>query len=130
MTRLFMLALSAAALTACAGLPPTTHPLFIARPADSTAQDPAAPTITIEMNSLLLTLPGSTVTGCFVLTGEYVRKGSEIEVQLRQSAATTTCDSPPRPFITRIGPLPPGTYEVTVMLDGKPLIRAERAVIS
>lgn len=130
MTRLGILVFSAAALTACGGLPPTIHPLLIARPVDSTAPDPAAPAITIEMNSFVLRLPASTLPGCAALEGKYVRQGSKVEVQLRRAATNATCDGPPRPFTTRVGPVPPGSYDVTVMLDGKPLVRAERATIS
>lgn len=130
MTRLGLFALSTAALVACGGLSPATHPLFIARQTDSLAPPAGAPALSVEMNSLLLVLPASSLTGCTGITGDYVRKGKSIEVQLRQSQGAAACDGPQRPFITRIGPLPPGAYEVSVMLDGKSLIRAERAVIS
>ena len=128
MNRLSIIGLSIAALAACSGLTPTTHPLFIARPADSVAQNPASPALSVEMNNVLLVLPASTGQGC--LAGDYVRKGSSIEVHLRNATGAATCASPQRPFITRIGPLPPGAYDVTVTLDGQPLVRAERAVIS
>lgn len=128
MTRLCLLALSAA-LLACGGMARSTHPLFIARPADSTAQG-ADPALTVEMNSVLLRLPASTISGCFDLVGDYVRNGTEVEVTLRQAPAGAPCEETQRPFITRIGPLPPGAYEITVTLDGKTLIRAERATIS
>jgi hypothetical protein len=128
MTRLGLLAFSAAFLAACGGLPPATHPLFIARP-DSASLDSGSPRITVEMNNVVLVLPGSTTTGCS-MAGNYVRKGSSVEVELRQGSGTVPCNGAQGPFITLIGPFPPGEYEVTVMLDGKPLIRAERAVIS
>jgi hypothetical protein len=129
MTRLcFILACSAAALTACAGLPPTIHPLFLARPADTTATDIAAPTVTVEMNNVLIRLPGSTATGCG-LAGDYVREGNDVEVRLTQ-ATGTNCDGPRGTFVTTVGPLPPGSYRVNVTLDGKPLVQAERANIS
>ena len=130
MTRLGLLALSTAALAACGGLSPTTHPLFIARQTDSLAPLDGAPSLSVEMNNLRLVMPASTLTGCSSIAGDYVRKGKSIEVNLRQGTGSATCDAPQRPFITRIGPLPPGAYEVNVMLDGKSLIRAERAVIS
>ena len=127
MNRLGILAFSTAVLAACSGLPPAVHPLFIARPADSVAQDSGSPRVSVEMNNVLLILPSSAAAGC--IAGDYVRKGSSVEVQLRQGEGTTACGTG-GPFVTRIGPLPPGEYEVSVMLDGKPLIRAERAVIS
>jgi hypothetical protein len=128
MTRLCLLAFIATTL-ACAGLPPSTHPLYIARPADSTAPI-ANPTLAVEMNSVVLQLPASTLTGCFDLVGDYVRRGEAVDVTLRQASPTGSCSDTQRPFITRIGPLPPGSYEITVTLDGKTLIRAERATIS
>lgn len=128
MTRLSVVVLSIASLAACTGLAPTMHPLFIARPADSVAQNPASPALSVEMNNVLLVLPASTGQGC--LAGDYVRKGSSIEVHLRNATGAAACDGTQGPFITRIGPLPPGAYEVTVTLDGQPLVRAERAVIS
>ena len=127
MNRLGLFAFSIATLAACRGLPPATHPLFIARPVDSVLQDPGSPHVSVEMNNVLLVLPGSTASGC--IAGDYVRKGSSVDVQLRQGEGTTACGTQ-GPFVTRIGPLPPGEYEVSVTLDGKPLIRAERAVIS
>ena len=127
MNRLILLAFSTAILAACSGLPPATHPLFIARPADSAPPDAGSPHLSVEMNNVLLVVPAGTVTGC--IAGDYVRKGSTVEVTLRQEAGTTACGTQ-GPFVTRIGPLPPGEYEVSVLLDGKPLIRAERAVIS
>jgi hypothetical protein len=127
MTRLSIVVLSIASLAACSGLTPTTHPLFIARPADSVAQNPASPAVTVEMNNVLLVLPGSTGQGC--LAGDYVRKGGSIEVHLR-NAGTATCEGQGRPFITRIGPLPPGSYDVTVTMDGQSLVQSTRAVIS
>jgi hypothetical protein len=128
MNRLSIIGLSIASLAACSGLTPTTHPLFIARPADSVAQNPAAPTLSVEMNNVLLVVPASTGQGC--LAGDYVRKGGSIEVHLRNSSGGTSCGAPAGPFVTRIGPLPPGAYDVTVTLDGQPLVRAERAVVS
>ena len=128
MTRLSLLALSIASLAACSGLSPTTHPLFIARPADSVAQSPATPTLSVEMNDVVLMLPASTGAGC--LAGDYVRKGSTIDVRLRNATEPATCTEPQRPSVTRIGPLPPGSYDVTVTLDGRTLVRLERAVIS
>ena len=128
MTRLSLLALSIASLAACSGLSPTTHPLFIARPADSLAQSPATPTLSVEMNDVVLMLPASTGAGC--LAGDYVRKGSTIDVRLRNATEPATCTEPQRPSVTRIGPLPPGSYDVTVTLDGRTLVRLERAVIS
>ena len=128
MNRLGIVALTIASLAACSGLTPTTHPLFIARPADSVAQNPAAPAVSVEMNNVLLVLPASTGQGC--LAGDYVRKGGSIEVHLRNAAGTATCDGAQRPFVTRIGPLPPGSYDVTVTLDGQSLVQATRAVIS
>jgi hypothetical protein len=128
MTRLGLVAVSATVLAACGGLPPATHPLFIARPAASASQDIGSPRITVEMNDVVLGVPGSTATGCS-FAGDYVRKGSSVEVELRQGPGAAPCGGQ-GPFITRIGPLPPGEYQVTVMLDGKPLISAERAVIS
>ena len=127
MNRLCVLAFSTAILAACNGLPPAIHPLFIARPADSLSQDTGSPRVSVEMNNVLLVLPASVATGC--IAGDYVRKGSSVEVQLRQDVGTMACGTR-GPFVTRIGPLPPGEYDVSVMLDGKPLIRAERAVIS
>ena len=126
MNRLSVIAFSIAILAACGGLPPTTHPLFIARPADSAPAESGSPRVTVEMNNVLLVVPASTSSGC--LGGDYIRKGSSVEVHLRQGTGTT-CGSQ-GPFVARIGPLPPGEYEVTVTLDGQPLIRAERAVIS
>ena len=126
MNRQSVVAFSIVALAACSGIPPATHPLFIARPADSAPADSGSPRVTVEMNHVLLVLPASTAGGC--LGGDYVRKGSSVEVHLRQGTGTTC--GPEGPFVTRIGPLPPGEYDVTVMLDGQPLIRAERAVIS
>jgi hypothetical protein len=128
MTRLCLLAIIATTL-ACSGLPPSTHPLYIARPVDSTASI-ANPAVAVEMNSVLLQLPASTLTGCYDLAGDYVRRGETVDVTLRQAPATGSCGETQRPFITRIGPLPPGTYQITVTLDGKTLIRAERATIS
>ena len=128
MTRLGAFALVIASVAACSGLTPTIHPLFIARPADSVAQNPASPTVTVEMNNVLLVLPASTGQGC--LAGDYVRKGGSIEVHLRNAAGGGTCAGPVGPFVTRIGPLPPGAYDVTVTLDGQSLVRATRAVIS
>lgn len=127
MNRLSLLAFSTALLAACSGLPPATHPLFIARPTDSTRQDTGSPRVSVEMNNVLLVLPAGTASGCIV--GDYVRKGKSVEVKLRQEAGAMACGTQ-GPFVTRIGPLPPGEYEVSVLLDGKPLIRAERAVIS
>lgn len=129
MTRLALLAFSTAVIAACGGLPPAVHPLFIARPIDSASPDSGSPRIRVEMNEVVLMLPGSTATGCSI-TGDYVRKGSSVEVQLRQGPGTAPCTGPHGAFITRIGPLPPGEYEVSVMLDGTPLISAERAIIS
>ena len=128
MTRLTLVALSIASLAACSGLTPTTHPLFIARPADSVAQNPASPSVSVEMNNVLLVLPASTGQGC--IAGDYVRKGSSIDVHLRNATGAGTCSSLSGPFITRIGPLPPGTYDVTVTLDGQSLVGSTRAVIS
>jgi hypothetical protein len=127
MNRLCLLAFSMAVLAACSGLQPATHPLFIARPADSAPPDAGVPRVSVEMNNLLLQLPSGTAAGC--IAGDYVRKGGSVEVRLRQDAGTTACGSE-GPFVTRIGPLPPGQYQVSVLLDGRPLIRAERAVIS
>ena len=129
MTRLGLLAISAAVLAACGGLPPATHPLFIARPADSVSQDNGSPRITVEMNDVVLVLPGLTATGCSI-GGYFVLKGNWVAVVLRHGRGAAPCSGTHGPFITRIGPLPPGEYEVTVMLDGKPLVRVERAVIS
>ena len=56
--------------------------------------------------------------------------GGSVQVELRQGPGAAPCGGAQGSFITRIGPLPPGEYQVTVMLDGKPLISAERAVIS
>ena len=128
MTRLGVIALVIGSLAACSGLTPSIHPLFIARPADSVAQNPASPMVSVEMNNVLLVLPASTGQGC--LDGDYVRKGGSIEVHLRNAAGTTTCSGSLGPFVTRIGPLPPGAYDVTVTLDGQSLVRATRAVIS
>ena len=128
MTRFGFFALSAVTLSACAGLPPATHPLFIARP-DSPGPSTEAASVSVEMNNVLLTLPASTGAGCPGLAGDYVRRGDAVEVRLRQEAGTAGCDNS-RSYVTRIGPLPPGSYEVTVMLDGRPLISAQRAVIS
>lgn len=129
MNRFGFFALSAVTLSGCAGLPPTTHPLFIARPAESPAPSAEAASVSVEMNNVLLTLPASTGSGCPGLAGDYVRRGGEVEVRLRQETGAAGCDHS-RSFVTRIGPLPPGSYEVTVMLDGRPLISAQRAVIS
>ena len=132
MTRLGLLAISAAVLAACGGLPPATHPLFIARPADSVSQDNGSPRITVARSGVLHghgSPPGLTATGCSI-AGDYVRKGNSVAVELRQGRGAAPCSGTHGPFITRIGPLPPGEYEVTVMLDGKPLVRVERAVIS
>ncbi len=129
MARLRLLAF-VSTLAACAGLPAPTHPLFVARPADSTAASPAAPAITVETNSIVFTAPAGTVTGCFDLAGEYVRKGNDLEVTLKQVAAAATCNPEDRrPYISRIGPLSPGSYQVSVVLDGKSLIRGERVQI-
>jgi hypothetical protein len=80
------------------------------------------------MNNVLLVLPAATGQGC--LAGDYVRKGGSIEVHLRNAAGAATCAGPLGPFVTRIGPLPPGEYDVTVTLDGQSLLPATRAVIS
>jgi hypothetical protein len=126
MTRRAFTALSIAALAACAGLPPQTHPLFIAR-SDSLGAGIAAPRLTVEMNHLVLVLPASAAPGC--LTGSYVRKGGSVAVELRQSGEPGgSCDGT-RPVVTRIGPLSPGGYDVSVQLDGASLLRSERAVI-
>jgi hypothetical protein len=129
MTWLGRLLVLSAALTGCGGLSPAIHPLFIAQPVDSTSQGIATPTVTVEMNDVLIQLPQSTATGCG-LAGSYVRDGNEVEVNLNQAPGTASCDGPRHGFVTRIGPLPPGSYQVNVMLDGKPLVRAERANIS
>jgi hypothetical protein len=128
MTRLSVVALVIASLVACSGLPPSIHPLFIAQPADSVVQNPPSPTVTVEMNNVLLVLPASTGGGC--LAGDYVRNGSSIEVHLRNAPGASACVGPTGPYVTRIGPLPPGAYDVTVTLDGQSLVRATRAVIS
>ena len=128
MTRLSVIALVITSVAACSGLTPSVHPLFIARPADSVAQNPASPTVSVEMNNVLLVLPASTGQGC--LAGDYVRKGGSIEVHLRNATGAGNCAGPLGPFVTRIGPLPPGAYDVTVTLDGQSLVRATRAVIS
>jgi len=128
MNRLAIVTLTIASLAACSGLTPTTHPLFIARPADSLAHDPASAAVSVEMNNVLLVLPASTGQGC--IAGDYVRKGGSIEVHLRNATGTGACAGPRGPYVTRIGPLPPGSYNVTVTLDGQSLVSATRAVIS
>ena len=127
MTRLGVIALLMTSLAACSGLTAPIHPLFIARPADSVVPNPASATVSVEMNHVLLVLPASTGQGC--LAGDYVRKGGSIEVHLRTESGAATC-GPAGPYVTRIGPLPPGAYDVSVTLDGQALVRATRAVIS
>ena len=130
MKRLCLFSACLAAILGCTGLSSATHPLFIARPSDSTASVPATPSLAISTNEVLLTLPATTITGCADLAGEYVRDGSKVDIVLRQAPASSNCEQTARPFITRIGPLPPGSYDVTVTLDGRTLISAERATIS
>jgi hypothetical protein len=116
-------------LAGCGGVAPVSHPLFLARAVDSSAQTQSA-AITVDQNNLLLTIPPATVGGCFSIAGEYVRRGNSVDVSLKQSPGTgAACEGDPRPFISRIGPLSPGGYDVRVTLDGRQIIR-ERVRLS
>jgi hypothetical protein len=116
-------------LAACVSLPPVTHPLYWAREADGTQ---AVGTASMEVNakSVVLKIPASATATCSGLVGEYVRHGGDIDVRLRQAPASAPCDQANRPaFITHIGPLPDGSYDVSVTLDDKPLIEGNRVRI-
>jgi hypothetical protein len=114
-------------LAACVGLPPATRPVFFARAMDSASAP--EPQLVVERNSIVLTAPAATVTGCSTLAGEYVREGGEIAVDLKQVAAQPCPVDDQRPYITRVGPLPPGAYDVRVRLDGRTLVESHRLSI-
>ena len=115
------LVLLGVALAACGGPRNAPSPLYLASVEGSGEQVEAR--LHVEDNTIVLTgyLPG----GCRP-AGEYVVNGHSISMRLTGSPAGTACPAGGAPmYTTRVGPLPPGTYQVSVTLDGKEILSGQ-----
>ncbi len=115
----------AIAVAACAGPRLSPSPLFLAS-VEGTGEASQA-RVHVEDNTVVIT--GSLAGGCRPSAGEYIHDGHAIEVRL--TGAGTSCQADPGhpTYTTRVGPLPPGNYQVTVTLDGTRLLSHEPARI-
>lgn len=115
------LVLLGVALAACGGPRNAPSPLYLASVEGSGEQVEAR--LHVEDNTIVLTgyLPG----GCRP-AGDYVVNGHSISMRLTGSPAGTACPAGGAPmYTTRVGPLPPGTYQVSVTLDGKEILSGQ-----
>lgn len=109
------------AMAACGGPRNAPSPLYLASVEGSGDQVEAR--LHVEDNTIVLTgyLPG----GCRP-AGDYVVNGHSIAMRLTGSPAGTACPAGGAPmYTTRVGPLPPGTYQVSVTLDGKEILSGQ-----
>ncbi|MEO8200550.1 MAG: hypothetical protein ABI679_08535 [Gemmatimonadota bacterium] len=97
-------------------------PLYIASEESSGERSQAR--VHVADNTIVIT--GYLENGCRPGSGDYLVHGHSVEVRLA-GAAQAPCqavDSLPM-YTTRVGPLPPGTYHVTVTVDGKVILSSE-----
>jgi hypothetical protein len=110
-------------VVACGGMPASRGPLFMAAAEPGTSGTEA---VSVQVVDNTVTINGRLENGCRPEAGDYVVDGHTIDVHL-VNPPTTSCssDGSSGSFTTRVGPLSPGGYRVTVRVGDQTIVASQ-----
>jgi hypothetical protein len=107
-------------VVACGGPPASRGPLYLAT-ADAGG---GTGSVNVQVVDNTVTINGRLESGCRPVSGDYVVDGRNIEVRLA-SPGSTCSESGSGAFTTRVGPLSPGGYRVTVRVGDQTVVASQ-----